>query len=40
MIFLFKRLLSKYKKIKIWRKYGNKTFYHLDNGSLLSRKSG
>lgn len=32
MNFLFKRLLSKYKKIKIWRKYGNKTFYHINNG--------
>lgn len=31
MNILFKRLASKYKKWKLWSKYGNHTFFHLDN---------
>lgn len=35
MNFLIHRLWTKYKKIKIWRKYGNHTFHHIDNGQTV-----
>lgn len=35
MNFLFHRLWAKYKKIRNWRKYGNSTFYHIDDGQTV-----
>lgn len=35
MNFLIHRLWAKYKKIRTWRKYGNSTFYHIDDGQTV-----